>query len=54
MSRGLSAGHAFTEALHMVAESEPISMEFRKTYEERNRIVVETGIGKPCPARAAA
>jgi len=38
MSRGLSAGHAFTEALHMVAEEmpEPISMEFRKTYEEQN------------------
>ena len=38
MSRGLSAGHAFTEALHMVAAEmpEPISMEFRKTYEEQN------------------
>ena len=38
MSRGLSAGHAFTEALHMVATEmpEPISMEFRKTYEEQN------------------
>jgi tight adherence protein B len=38
MSRGLSAGHAFTEALHMVATEmpEPISSEFRKTYEEQN------------------
>ena len=38
MSRGLSAGHAFTEALQMVAGEmpEPISMEFRKTYEEQN------------------
>lgn len=38
MSRGLSAGHAFTEALHMVATEmpEPISGEFRKTYEEQN------------------
>jgi tight adherence protein B len=38
MSRGLSAGHAFTEALHMVATEmpEPISTEFRKTYEEQN------------------
>ena len=38
MSRGLSAGHAFTEALQMVASEmpEPISMEFRKTYEEQN------------------
>jgi tight adherence protein B len=38
MSRGLSAGHAFTEALQMVAAEmpEPISMEFRKTYEEQN------------------
>jgi tight adherence protein B len=38
MSRGLSAGHAFTEALQMVATEmpEPISMEFRKTYEEQN------------------
>jgi len=38
MSRGLSAGHAFTEALHMVATEmpEPISMEFRKTFEEQN------------------
>jgi tight adherence protein B len=38
MSRGLSAGHAFTEALQMVSTEmpEPISMEFRKTYEEQN------------------
>jgi tight adherence protein B len=36
--RGLSAGHAFTESLHMVATEmpEPISTEFRKTYEEQN------------------
>ena len=38
MSRGLSAGHAFTEALQMVATEmpEPIAGEFRKTYEEQN------------------
>ncbi|HKR10753.1 MAG TPA: type II secretion system F family protein [Pyrinomonadaceae bacterium] len=38
MSRSLSAGHAFTESLHMVATEmpEPISTEFRKTYEEQN------------------
>ena len=38
MSRGLSAGHAFTESLHMVAMEmpEPIAGEFRKTYEEQN------------------
>jgi tight adherence protein B len=38
MSRGLSAGHAFTEALQMVATEmpDPISTEFRKTYEEQN------------------
>jgi len=38
MSRGLSAGHAFTEALQMVASEmpEPISSEFRKTYDEQN------------------
>jgi tight adherence protein B len=38
MSRSLSAGHAFTESLHMVATEmpEPISAEFRKTYEEQN------------------
>jgi tight adherence protein B len=38
MSRGLSAGHAFTEALQMVGTEmpEPIATEFRKTYEEQN------------------
>ena len=38
MSRGLSAGHAFTEALHMVSTEmpEPIASEFRKTYDEQN------------------
>lgn len=38
MSRSLSAGHAFTEALHMVATEmpEPIATEFRRTYEEQN------------------
>jgi tight adherence protein B len=38
MSRALSAGHAFSEALHMVAEEmpDPIAGEFRKTYEEQN------------------
>ncbi|HZE68487.1 MAG TPA: type II secretion system F family protein [Pyrinomonadaceae bacterium] len=38
MSRGLSAGHAFPEALHMVSTEmpEPIAGEFRKTYEEQN------------------
>ncbi|HEY6217421.1 MAG TPA: type II secretion system F family protein [Pyrinomonadaceae bacterium] len=38
MSRGLSAGHAFTEALQMVSTEmpEPIASEFRKTYEEQN------------------
>jgi tight adherence protein B len=38
MSRGLSAGHAFTESLHMVATEmpEPIATEFRKTYDEQN------------------
>src|SRR5688500_20320504 len=38
ISRGLSAGHAFTESLHMVSVEmpEPISSEFRKTYEEQN------------------
>ena len=38
MSRGLTAGHAFTESLHMVATEmpEPIASEFRKTYEEQN------------------
>src|SRR5918912_1019687 len=38
MSRALSAGHAFPEALHMVSTEmpEPIATEFRKTYEEQN------------------
>lgn len=38
MSRGLSAGHAFSEALHMVSAEmpDPIAGEFRKTYEEQN------------------
>jgi tight adherence protein B len=38
MSRGLSAGHAFTEALQMVSTEmpEPVASEFRKTYEEQN------------------
>jgi len=38
MSRGLSAGHAFSEALHMVSAEmpDPIATEFRKTYEEQN------------------
>jgi len=38
MGRSLSAGHAFTEALHMVGSEmpEPIATEFRKTYEEQN------------------
>jgi tight adherence protein B len=38
MSRGLSAGHAFPEALHMVATEmpDPVATEFRKTYEEQN------------------
>jgi tight adherence protein B len=38
VSRALSAGHAFSEALHMVSMEmpEPISTEFRKTYEEQN------------------
>ncbi len=38
MGRGLSAGHAFTEALHMVATEmpDPIAGEFRKTYDEQN------------------
>ncbi len=38
MSRALSAGHAFAEALHMVSQEmpEPIATEFRKTYEEQN------------------
>lgn len=38
MSRGLSAGHAFSEALHMVSTEmpDPIAAEFQKTYEEQN------------------
>lgn len=38
VSRALSAGHAFPESLHMVSTEmpEPISTEFRKTYEEQN------------------
>ena len=34
----VSAGHAFSEALHMVSTEmpEPIATEFRKTYEEQN------------------
>jgi tight adherence protein B len=38
MARGLSAGHAFTEALQMVSHEmpEPIATEFRKTYDEQN------------------
>jgi len=38
MSRALSAGHAFSEAMHMVSLEmpEPIAGEFRKTYEEQN------------------
>ena len=38
MARALSAGHAFSESLHMVSTEmpEPIATEFRKTYEEQN------------------
>ena len=38
ISRALSAGHAFSEALHMISAEmpEPIATEFRKTYEEQN------------------
>jgi len=38
MSRALSAGHAFSEAMQMVSAEmpEPIATEFRKTYEEQN------------------
>jgi tight adherence protein B len=38
MSRGLQAGHALAETLHMVSTEmpEPIATEFRKTYEEQN------------------
>lgn len=38
MSRALSAGHAFSEALHMVSMEmpDPVASEFRKAYEEQN------------------
>jgi tight adherence protein B len=38
VSRALSAGHAFSEALHMVSMEmpEPMATEFRKAYEEQN------------------
>ena len=38
MSRALSAGHAFSEALQMISVEmpDPIASEFRKTYEEQN------------------
>ncbi|HEU4594465.1 MAG TPA: type II secretion system F family protein [Pyrinomonadaceae bacterium] len=38
MSRALQAGHSFAETLHMIAVEmpEPVSTEFRKTYEEQN------------------
>lgn len=38
ISRALSAGHAFSEALHMVSLEmpEPVATEFRKAYEEQN------------------
>lgn len=38
ISRALSAGHAFSEALHMVSIEmpEPTATEFRKAYEEQN------------------
>jgi tight adherence protein B len=38
MSRALASGHAFTEALNMVSKEmpDPISTEFRRTYEEQN------------------
>ena len=38
ISRALSAGHAFSEALHMVSIEmpNPIAAEFRKAYEEQN------------------
>ena len=38
VARALSAGHAFSEALHMVSQEmpEPIATEFRKAYEEQN------------------
>jgi tight adherence protein B len=38
VARALSAGHAFSESLHMVSAEmpEPIATEFRKAYEEQN------------------
>ncbi|MBA3320830.1 MAG: type II secretion system F family protein [Pyrinomonadaceae bacterium] len=38
VSRALSAGHAFSESLHMIADEmpDPVAAEFRKTYEEQN------------------
>ncbi|HEU4769553.1 MAG TPA: type II secretion system F family protein [Pyrinomonadaceae bacterium] len=38
ISRALSAGHAFSEALHMVSMEmpDPVAAEFRKAYEEQN------------------
>lgn len=38
ISRALSAGHAFSEAMHMVSNEmpDPIATEFRKAYEEQN------------------
>ena len=38
IARALSAGHAFSESLHMVSSEmgEPIATEFRKAYEEQN------------------
>ncbi|HYN84331.1 MAG TPA: type II secretion system F family protein [Pyrinomonadaceae bacterium] len=38
MSRALSAGHGFAEALHMVSTEmpDPVAAEFSKTYEEQN------------------
>lgn len=38
ISRALSAGHAFSEALYMVSQEmpDPIATEFRKAYEEQN------------------
>lgn len=38
VSRALSAGHAFSEALHMVSIEmpDPLATEFRKAYEEQN------------------
>ncbi len=38
MARALAAGHAFTEALNVVASEmpDPIAMEFKQTYDEQN------------------